>query len=193
MRLYVIARHGESTLNRDHRISGNPERPVGLTDRGREEARALGLQVAHLPLDVCLHTRFQRTRDTAAVAFEGRDIPFVVEPLFDDVNVGSLDGAPFDEYRAYKRAHTRKDRFPDGESLDEAALRYADGFDKTLALDAGRVFVCCHEIPLRYALNGASGSDQLDGPVHELRNATPYLFTEDALRRAVERIRMVAA
>jgi broad specificity phosphatase PhoE len=193
MRLYVIARHGESTLNRDGRISGDPERPVGLTDRGREEARELGLQIAHVPLDLCIHTRFQRTRDSAAIALEGRDVPFVVEPLFDDVDVGSLDGEPFDEYRAYKRAHTRKDRFPGGESLDNAALRYAAAFEKTLALDAERVFICCHEIPLRYALNGASGSDQLDGPVHELRNATPYLFDEEALRRAVEQIRIVAA
>ena len=107
--------------------------------------------------------------------------------------LGSLEGAPFDEYRAYKRAHTRKDKFPDGESLDDAAHRYADAFEKTLELDAEQVFICCHEIPLRYALSGATGSDQLDGPVHELRNATPYLFTEDALSRAVERIRMVAA
>ena len=193
MRLYVIARHGESTLNRDGRISGNPDRPVGLTERGAEEARELGLQIAHVPIDLCIHTRFQRTRDTASIALEGRDVPFVVEELFDDVNVGSLDGAPFDEYRAYKRSHTRKDRFPDGESLDEAAGRYADAFEKTLGLDAERVFICCHEIPLRYALNGSAGSDELDGPVHELRNATPYLFTEDALRRAVERIRIVAA
>jgi broad specificity phosphatase PhoE len=193
MRLYVIARHGESTLNRDGRISGNPERPVGLTERGNEESRELGLQVANVPLDLCIHTRFQRTRDTAAIALAGRDIPFLVEPLFDDVNVGSLDGAPFDEYREYKRGHTRKDPFPDGESLDDAAHRYADAFEKTLSLDAKRVFICCHEIPLRYALNGACGSNQLDGPVHELRNATPYLFDEEALRRAVERIRIVAA
>ncbi len=193
MRLYVIARHGESTLNREGRISGDPERPVGLTDRGREEARELGLQLRNVPIDLCLHTRFQRTRETAAIALEGRDIPFVVEPLFDDVDVGSLDGAPFEEYRAYKRAHTRKDPFPDGEALDDAAHRYADAFEKTLSLDAERVFICCHEIPLRYALNGASGSDQLDGPVHELRNAAPYLFTDDALRRAAEQIRIVAA
>jgi broad specificity phosphatase PhoE len=193
VRLYVIARHGESTLNREGRISGDPERPVALTERGNEEARELGLQIANVPIDLCLHTRFQRTRDTAAIALEGRDIPFVVEPLFDDVDVGSLDGAPFDEYRAYKRAHTRKDPFPGGESLDDAARRYADAFEKTLSLDAERVFICCHEIPLRYALNAASGSDQLDGPVHELRNATPYLFTDDGLRRAAEQIRIVAA
>jgi len=45
--------------------------------------------------------------------------------------------------------------------------------------------VVTHEIPIRYALNGAAGSDSLDGPAHELANATPYLFDEDGLKRAV--------
>ena len=52
-----------------------------------------------------------------------------------------------------------------------------------------RVLVVCHEIPLRYALNAAGGSDDLDGPAHQLANATPYLFDETALGRAVEQIR----
>jgi hypothetical protein len=47
------------------------------------------------------------------------------------------------------------------------------------------VLVVCHEIPLRYALNGAVGSDSLDGPAHELVNAVPYLFDEVGLERAV--------
>jgi hypothetical protein len=47
------------------------------------------------------------------------------------------------------------------------------------------VLVVCHEIPVRYALNGASGSDSLDGPAHEIGNALPFLFDEDALERAV--------
>ena len=48
---------------------------------------------------------------------------------------------------------------PGGESLDQAALRFADGFEAMLALDAQVVFIVTHEIPLRYALNGAGGSD----------------------------------
>jgi len=50
------------------------------------------------------------------------------------------------------------------------------------------VLVVCHEIPIRYALNAAAGSRELDGPVHEIPNATPFLFDEQALARAAERI-----
>jgi hypothetical protein len=50
----------------------------------------------------------------------------------------------------------------------------------------------CHEIPVRYAVNAANGSDDLDGPLHDVANAAPYVFDEDALRRAVDRIRELA-
>ena len=79
-----------------------------------------------------------------------------------------------------------------GESLDEAALRYAEGFRRVLERSERTILVVCHEIPLRYALNAAMGSDELDGPTHDLRNATPYLFSEERLVRAVERIAELA-
>jgi hypothetical protein len=45
---------------------------------------------------------------------------------------------------------------------------------------------------VRYAVNAAAGSGRLDGPLHDVRNATPYLFDEQGLRRTVERIRALA-
>ena len=188
MRLFVIARHAESTLNIERRVNGDPSVDVPLTDDGREEARQLGIQVANVPFDLCVHTRFGRTLDTAAIALAGRDVPMAVEPLLDDIDVGDLDGQPIDDYRAWKRAHSRSDAFPGGESLDDAARRYARGLHAVLERAAARVLVVCHEIPLRYALNAAGGSDELDGPVHQLRNATPYLFDEAALERAADQI-----
>ncbi len=193
MRLYVIARHGESTLNFERRVNGDPDVPADLTERGREEARLLGEQIEHLPLDACVHTRFSRTRQTAERALEGRRISVEVEPLLDDIKVGELEGSSIEDYRAWKRMHTRRDPFPGGESLDDAALRYAEAYRRLLAKSYERVLVVCHEIPLRYALNAAAGSDELDGPAHELRNATPYLFSEQALRRAVAVIDRLAA
>src|SRR5919202_2910591 len=188
MRLYVVARHGESTLNLERRINGDPGVPVALTERGREESRQLGVQVAHLPLDLCVHTRFGRTRETAELAVEGRGLSLACEPLLDDIDVGELEGRSIEDYRAWKRAHTRADPFPGGESLDDAARRYAQGFRRLLDRPEQRLLVVCHEIPLRYALNAAGGSDDLDGPVHELRNATPYLFDQAALERAADQI-----
>jgi len=188
VRLFIIARHAHSTLNVERRINGDPALRVPLTETGREEARQLGIQVANVPFDLCVHTRFGRTRDTLAIAVAGRGLPVVVEPLLDDIDVGDLEGRSIDDYRAWKRAHRRADPFPGGESLDDAARRYAQGFRRLLERPEQRVLVVCHEIPLRYALNAAGGSDDLDGPVHQLGNATPYLFDEASLARAAARI-----
>jgi probable phosphoglycerate mutase len=186
--LVALARHAHSELNVEGRINGDPSKIVHITADGREQARGLGLQVANVPFDLCLHTRFLRTAETAALALGGRDVPVEVEPLFDDIDVGDLDGESVEDYRAWKHAHTRSDRFPGGESLDEAAARYVRGFRALLVRGLGSVLVVCHEIPIRYALNGAAGAPDLDAPVHDVPNAIPYLFDESALERAADRI-----
>jgi broad specificity phosphatase PhoE len=193
VRLFVIARHAQSVLNLEQRVNGDPSVDVPLTEQGEEESRRLGLQLAQVPIALGVHTRFPRTRRTLELALAGRDVPFVEEPLLDDVYIGDLEGKSTDDYRAWKAEHTRADRFPGGESLDEAALRYARGYRRLLELDADAVLVVCHEIPLRYALNAAAGSDELDGPVHALPNAEPFLFDEPALERAAERVEKLTA
>jgi broad specificity phosphatase PhoE len=192
MRLYVIARHGESTLNFENRVNGDPAVPVQLTEKGRDEARLLGREIAHIPLDLCIHTRFSRTRETAEIALAGREIPLEEDAALDDIYIGDLEGKTLEDYRAWKRAHTRSDPFPGGESLDDAARRYADAFERLLERPETSILVVTHEIPLRYAINAADGSDDLDGPTHQLANATPYLFDETALQHAVTGIRRLA-
>ena len=188
MRLFILVRHGQSELNVTHRVNGDPAVAVALTSHGREEAHGLGVQVSGIDLDLCLHTRFGRTRATAEIALEGRDVPLEEEPLLDDIDVGELEGQTVDEYRAWKAEHQRSDPFPGGENLDDAARRYARGFERLLARDERRVLVVCHEIPVRYALNAAAGSDSLDGPAHQLGNCIPHLFDEAGLRRAIDGI-----
>ncbi len=189
MRLFVLVRHGQSTLNLTRRVNGDPTVPVPLTEQGRAEAAGLGLQLAGIALDRCVHTRFGRTLETAQLALAGRSVPFEVEPLLDDIDVGELEGRSVDDYRVWKRAHTRADAFPGGESLDAAARRYARAFELLLRRPEQRILVACHEIPVRYAVNAAAGSDDLDRPAHALGNCVPHLFDEDGLRRAIDGIR----
>jgi broad specificity phosphatase PhoE len=192
VRLFIMARHAHTLLNLQNRVNGDWTLDVPLTEQGEAEARRLGMQVAEIPLDACVHTRFPRTRRTAELALEGRAVPLVEEPLLDDVYVGQLDGRSLEDYRAWKAAHTRSDAFPGGESLDDSARRYAEAYRRLLDGTQRMVLVVCHEIPIRYALNAAAGSDELDGPAHALPNAAPFLFTADALARAAERIDVLA-
>jgi probable phosphoglycerate mutase len=192
MRVFILVRHGQSELNVSQRINGDPAVPVALTEQGRREATDLAAQLAGTALDVCVHTRFGRTRQTAEIALAGRGVPFEVEPSLDDIDIGELEGRTIEDYRAWKHRHTRADVFPGGESLDVAALRYAAALESLLARAEQGVLVVCHEIPVRYAVNAAAGSDDLDGPTHEIRNCVPYLFDEDGIARAVAGIRRLA-
>ena len=190
--LYLVARHAHSVLNLQRRVNGDPSVDVPLTAQGREEARLLGVQLAHVELDLCVCTRFPRTRETIELALAGRNAPIEVQPLLDDVDVGDLEGSPLDRYREVKRELGRSRPFPGGESLDAAASRYARAFSALAARGAERALVVCHEIPVRYALNAGAGSDGLDAPFHDIPNAVPYLFGGAELARAAERIDQLA-
>jgi len=189
MRLLLLARHGQSAFNVSGVINGDPARDEGLSPLGREEGLKFGGQIAGIAIDVCVVSEFPRAQTTARLALGDRNgVPTVVDPGLNDIRIGDLEGATLADYRSWKRAHTRQDRFPGGESLDEAARRYAQAWERVAARAERAILVVCHEIPLRYALNGASGSDDLDSPVHDIANATPYLFTHEALTAAAVRI-----
>ena len=166
--------------------------PVPLTPAGEEQARRLGQQLAGAAFGVCVHTRFGRTRQTAELALAGRDVPFLEEPGLDDVEIGELEGGTLEDYRRWKASHRRDERFPGGESLEETARRYVAALRRVLALPFESVLVVCHELPIRYALNTAAGSDDLDHPFHDIPNATPYLFDDPVLAVAVDRIEQLA-
>jgi broad specificity phosphatase PhoE len=192
MRLFLVARHGQSLFNIDAVVNGDPALDRGLSEQGIEEAERLAGQLSALPLDLVAVSPFPRALQTANIALAGRQVPHLVDDDLGDVRIGDLEGSSLDAYRGTPAHSNRKTRFPDGESLDEAALRYAAAFGRLLARDEPATLVVCHEIPVRYLVNSAGGSDTLDGPLHYVGNATPYLFDEQALRRAVERIGALA-
>jgi broad specificity phosphatase PhoE len=192
MRLFLLARHGQSLFNVDKVVNGDPDLDRGLSEQGIEEATRLGTQLAALPIDLVAVSPFPRALQTANIALGSREVPHVVDDELGDVRIGELEGASLDAYRESAAHHDRTVRFPGGESLDEAALRYAGAFERLVARDEQVTLVVCHEIPVRYVVNAAAGSDDVNGPLHYVANATPYLFDEASLSRAVERVRELA-
>jgi probable phosphoglycerate mutase len=192
VRLFLLARHGQSLFNVDDVVNGDPLLDRGLSEQGIEEARRLAGQLAPVALDLVVVSHFPRAIQTANLALGTREVPHLVDEELGDVRIGELEGSSLDDYRAQPAHDDPSLRFPGGESLDEAALRYAGAYERLLARDEAVTLVVCHEIPVRYAVNAAGGSDDLNGPLHYVANAAPYLFDEAALRRAVERIRALA-
>ena len=195
MQLLVLVRHGQSQLNALGLVNGDPALDRGLSDDGREEARNLGAQIAGIEIGVVVVSSFPRAQETARIALGAAraETPVVVDPELGDVRIGSLEGRTLQDYRDWKRGRSRDDPFPGGgESLDDAARRYAGAFGRIAGREEPVVLCVCHEIPVRYAVNMASGSPEFDAPVHDVKNATPYLFSGHSLERAAVRMRELA-
>lgn len=190
----LLARHGQSVFNVDGIVNGDPRLDRGLSALGVAEGEELQRRLAAVTIDLCATSEFPRAQQTARLALGPRAgaTPTLVDPGLNDIRIGSLEGETLDTYRAWKRSHARADSFPAGESLDDAACRYADAFDRLLGYTEETILCICHEIPVRYAVNAAAGSTSLDAPVHDVANATPYVFDADGLRRAIDRMRDLA-
>ena len=192
MHLLLLARHGQSLFNVDGVVNGDPGRDRGLSPRGVTEAQGLAAQIAAVRIDLCVVSRFPRAQETARLALGGRAPERVVDGDLDDIRVGDLEGRTLEDYRAWKKGRSRDEPFPGGESLNDAARRYADAYERILQRPEEHVLCVCHEIPVRYAVNAASGSDAFDAPLHDVANATPYAFDAEGLARAVARLRELA-
>ena len=194
MRTLLLARHGQSLFNVEHVVNGDPKLDRGLSPLGVDEGAALERQIAGVTIDLCVTSEFPRAQQTARLALGGRadSTRTDIDCELNDIRVGNLEGETLETYRAWKRAHTTADSFPGGESLDAAARRYACAFERILQHAAETILCVCHEIPMRYVVNAAAASDTLDSPLHDVANATPYVFDAAGLGRAIARIRELA-
>ena len=182
-RLFVFARHAESAANAANMLNSDPSEPVALTARGRMQARALGAQLANLHIDRAVGTRLLRTQETIDIALTGRQVLTLIEPGFDEIHAGDLEGARIDAYRCWRDHHTLGDRMPHGESIDDALRRYTGALRRLLARKEAVTLVVIHELALRYITAAArTGSSPLKGTAFP--NAVPYLFDELAVRHA---------
>jgi broad specificity phosphatase PhoE len=98
VRLFVFARHAESSANVTGVVSSDPSHSVALTARGRAQACQLGAQLANLEIDLAVCSRFLRTQQTLELALQGRQVPVVIDADFDEVQAGDFDGEPIESY-----------------------------------------------------------------------------------------------
>lgn len=143
MKRLMIVRHGESEWNALRRLQGQAD--IALSERGREQARALAPTIAALAPDVVVTSDLKRARETAALL----GYP-AAECLTDlrEVDVGSWTGQPIadivaldaDAYRGW-RAGTLTP--PEGEAWADFTARTTRGV--ALAMEkAERLLVVCH-------------------------------------------------
>ena len=183
----ILARHGESELSCRGLTNGDPRVACPLTARGREEARQLGELLATEPIDLCATSEFERTRETADLALEGRSVLRLVLPGLNDIRFGEFEGRPLVDYRAWAHAHGPEVVVPGGDSRAQTVARYVRAYRTILAQPEERVLVVAHGLPVRYVLDALEGRDPA-AAVAQVPYAEPFRLSAGELAQAVDRL-----
>jgi broad specificity phosphatase PhoE len=188
VRRAILARHGESVLSAIGRTNGDPVVAAGLTTAGREQARQLGRALVRERIDLCVTSEFERARETADLALEGRDTPRLVLPELNDIRFGAFEGRALTDYRAWAHAHGPEEAAPGGgESRAETIGRYVRAYRTILARPEDTVLVVAHGLPVRYVLDALEGRNPAP-KVEQVPYAEPFRVGAADLAAAVERL-----
>lgn len=148
MTTILLARHGESDWNREHRWQGHTDRP--LTELGRRQAAALAERLADVPLDAVYASDLARARDTALAVAERKGLRVVARPDLREVDVGNWSGKTrADVERSDPEGIARwlegATGWLGGETYEEMAARAVAAVREIAAAHAGgRVLVVSH-------------------------------------------------
>lgn len=188
MRRFLLVRHAESELGALGLVDGDPGRANALSETGREQAEKLRARLEGEPFDLCVTTRFRRTRETADLALEGREVPRLVVAELDEIGFGRWEERPFEEYVVWALSAGPTERAPgDGESRREVAARFAAGWRRVLERPEQTVLAVVHGLTVRYTVDAARGlvpSQRAD----QVALAEPYVLGERELRAAAEEL-----
>jgi broad specificity phosphatase PhoE len=183
----VLLRHGETTYNARNALSGDPSLPVDLSERGREQARAVAPLLAGVPWRSVWTTRFVRTKETLRELLPALAVEPRVLADLDDIDVGEFEGRHREEYRSWRRHHGVADAPPGGEARLDAVERYARGL-RQLAREPHPTLVVTHDQPIRYLENALLDEDPVFGPIGPVPNAVPYAYARAELERGADRL-----
>ena len=181
----ILARHGESVFSARLAVNGDAAVAGPLTPRGEAEARELGRRIAGDSIDLCVTTEFERTRQTADLALEGRDVPRLVVPELNDPRYGRYEGELLQAYRGWAAGATSSDEVPGGgESRLAIVGRYVRGFRSVLARPEQHVLVVAHSLPIAYVLAALEGTPPARR-ANLVEHAHPYRMSGERVAEAV--------
>jgi broad specificity phosphatase PhoE len=184
----IVARHGESDYSARGLLNGDPGRRCPLTPTGREQAQRLGELLRAEPVDLCATSAFERTKETAELAFAGRPVPRLVVRELNDHPAGAFEGSGIAEYLEWAHASPSWEPIPGaGESRVDAVRRFARGYRLLLERPEPTIVAILHSLPISYLLSGPLRRLPL------LDYATPSIVDAADVRAAVERLEAWAA
>lgn len=157
MKRILLVRHGESEWNAIRRLQGQAD--IDLSERGRQQARALGPMIATFRPDLVLTSDLKRAANTASLL----GYPDATrEPLLREHDVGDWTGAEIADLiaaqpEAYARWRAGTFAPENGEIWSDFRARIGSAINRALADPAETVLMVCHGGVIRAALDVALG------------------------------------
>lgn len=153
-------RHGETAANRDRLALGRANPP--LTDRGQDQARALGVRLMDSGAVRVISSPLLRARLTASAIADPMGVDVEVDDRLIELDYGEWDQRSFSEFPPEDLAHWRRDATfapPGGESLIAVGKRVSALCAEMI--DGPPVVVVSHVSPIKAAVIWAMGGDPL--------------------------------
>jgi alpha-ribazole phosphatase/probable phosphoglycerate mutase len=124
----ILARHGETAWNAQHRYQGQTDVP--LNDVGRQQAAALASRLAHEEIHTIYASDLQRAHETARIIAEPQKLPVHADDRLREIHFGNWEGlthAEIQERDAQTLETWRADPLnvpiPGGEPFDHVIAR----------------------------------------------------------------------
>lgn len=176
-RLYVI-RHGETEANVMDLLQGVSDTP--LTERGIEQAAALGRRLARERIDIAFSSDLPRALTTTELALGLHEVPIVHTERLRERNWGSFELRPVADYKALQE-ETRGELIPNGvESLDQLEARVRAFLGWLIVEHAGKsILLSSHQAFCRMVTKILSGASTADWGSIRHDNAALSIFEVD--------------
>jgi broad specificity phosphatase PhoE len=161
----LLARHGQTDWNAQHRYQGHA--PVPLNEIGHRQATALGQRLAHEGIEAIYSSDLPRAWMTAQAVAAACDLPVQAEPRIREMDFGQWQGRTHAEIHPDRtgRASGRHQEplslaAPGGETLGQLAERVGEALEEARRTQQDRtVLWVTHGGPLRVLLCLVLGLD----------------------------------
>jgi broad specificity phosphatase PhoE len=185
----ILARHGEAASNVDDVVSSVPP-GAGLSRLGREQARELGRQLTDEPIGLGVSSELLRAVETLELALDGRMVPKLTLPSFNEIRFGRYEGGPLAAYREWAWTNEPDIECPGGgESRASAAARISQALDWLLGRPEEMILLVGHALPVRYVLDAVDGRFPA-AKIGVIGHAQPHRLEREALEAAAETLRV---
>lgn len=141
MKVYMT-RHGETNYNLKNLCNYTPSADVHLTERGKEQAKKLKMNLIGKKIDAVYISELPRTRQT----FELLDLDLkpIVDKRLNDINVGIFESKPVSEFHDYIKNDLFRTQPPGGETWQEQKKRIFEFLEEIKSKKFKSVLIIAH-------------------------------------------------